>query len=83
MRRSDGRRTVVGRSSVVTLRRRESEAVAEGVEARASVERLTALGCDELQGFLLGRPMPVEQLTRQLDRPPDSAATPGWICKAA
>ena len=32
--------------------------VAEGVEDRAALRRLTSLGCDRAQGFLLGRPQP-------------------------
>jgi EAL domain-containing protein (putative c-di-GMP-specific phosphodiesterase class I) len=32
--------------------------VAEGVETGAQQDMLTRLGCDSLQGFLLGRPMP-------------------------
>ncbi|AOB32865.1 hypothetical protein AKI39_22145 [Bordetella sp. H567] len=34
--------------------------VAEGVETREQQEFLTRLGCDSLQGFLLGRPMSAE-----------------------
>ena len=33
--------------------------VAEGVETTAQAEFLNALGCDELQGYLLGEPAPV------------------------
>ncbi|WP_144114244.1 putative bifunctional diguanylate cyclase/phosphodiesterase [Paraburkholderia sp. BCC1886] len=36
--------------------------VAEGVETAAQQELLTQLGCDSLQGFLLGRPMSADQL---------------------
>lgn len=36
--------------------------VAEGVETRAQQDILLALGCDELQGFLLARPMPADAL---------------------
>lgn len=35
--------------------------VAEGVETVAQQEFLTHLGCNSLQGFLLGRPMPADQ----------------------
>jgi diguanylate cyclase len=38
------------------------EIVAEGVETLAQQEFLTGLGCNSLQGFLLGRPMPPDQL---------------------
>jgi diguanylate cyclase (GGDEF)-like protein len=36
--------------------------VAEGVEEEAARDALRALACDELQGFLLARPMPIEKL---------------------
>ena len=38
------------------------DVVAEGVETTECLSVLTALGCDILQGYLLGRPMPGEQL---------------------
>lgn len=37
------------------------EIVAEGVETAEQQEFLTRLGCNSLQGFLLGRPAPAEQ----------------------
>jgi diguanylate cyclase (GGDEF)-like protein len=40
--------------------------VAEGVEDRDSLERLTELGCNEIQGYLLSRPQPAEVLTSRL-----------------
>jgi len=36
--------------------------VAEGVETSAQAERLTAFGCDALQGFLFAHPMSAEDL---------------------
>ena len=36
--------------------------VAEGVETGAQRDLLTRLGCDSLQGFLLGRPMPAGEV---------------------
>ncbi len=40
--------------------------VAEGVEEEAQKHFLTQRECDDMQGFLLARPMPGNQLTRQL-----------------
>jgi diguanylate cyclase (GGDEF)-like protein/PAS domain S-box-containing protein len=37
--------------------------VGEGIETLDACERLLALGCDQGQGFLLGRPMPAAELT--------------------
>jgi EAL domain-containing protein (putative c-di-GMP-specific phosphodiesterase class I) len=42
--------------------------VAEGVETIAQQEFLTNLGCDSLQGFLFGRPMPPDQFIAALAR---------------
>ncbi|MBM5793069.1 MAG: EAL domain-containing protein [Cyanobacteria bacterium K_DeepCast_150m_m2_101] len=36
--------------------------LAEGVETDSQREHLLELGCDSFQGYLLGRPMPAEQL---------------------
>ncbi|NVN29966.1 EAL domain-containing protein [Endobacter medicaginis] len=38
------------------------EVTAEGVETPAQLAALRELGCDELQGFLLGRPMPKSRI---------------------
>jgi EAL domain-containing protein (putative c-di-GMP-specific phosphodiesterase class I) len=43
------------------------EVVAEGVETTAQRRLLCETGCDLLQGFLLGEPVPAEQITRRLE----------------
>ncbi|CAI9406516.1 hypothetical protein ANOBCDAF_01458 [Pleomorphomonas sp. T1.2MG-36] len=40
---------------------------AEGVETAEQREVLRSFGCDELQGYLLGRPMPAHQLSEVLN----------------
>ena len=50
-------------SAIVALGRSLNlEVVAEGVETVAQQDFLTAVGCSSLQGFLLGRPMPPDEL---------------------
>lgn len=41
--------------------------VAEGIESFDQLEALRAAGCDAGQGFLLGRPVPAEELTAKLE----------------
>jgi diguanylate cyclase len=41
-------------------------AIAEGVETQHQAMALRALGCDEIQGYLLGAPMPWQQLAALL-----------------
>ena len=47
--------------------------IAEGVETRQQLDRLRAEHCDQLQGYLLGRPMP-RQALQELVKAPDEEA---------
>ena len=42
------------------------EVVAEGVETQAQLDHLRGLGCDEAQGYLIGRPMAAALLQQRL-----------------
>jgi len=42
--------------------------LAEGVETEAQLEALKGLGCDEVQGYLLAQPMPLNEFVAWLDR---------------
>jgi diguanylate cyclase (GGDEF)-like protein/PAS domain S-box-containing protein len=60
--------------TVITIARDlHLDVVAEGVENRAQLERLRALGCHEAQGFLFGAPLPLEALEALLRRGPKLA----------
>ena len=39
------------------------EVVAEGIERKSQIDVLAGLGCDIFQGFLLGRPLPIDTAT--------------------
>ena len=47
--------------------------VAEGVETQAQQDYLRAAGCDAVQGFLLGRPMPASEFSLLLERTNDAS----------
>jgi EAL domain-containing protein (putative c-di-GMP-specific phosphodiesterase class I) len=54
--------------------------VAEGVEDAETYQALCDLGCDQAQGFLIGRPMPPDELERWVqarERGPAPVALPG------
>lgn len=49
--------------------------VAEGVETSEQMEFLRAQGCNEIQGYLLSRPLPAAELASMLRQPPLTAYT--------
>jgi EAL domain-containing protein (putative c-di-GMP-specific phosphodiesterase class I)/ActR/RegA family two-component response regulator len=56
-------------SSCLELARQlKLESVAEGVENAADLSTLRQLGCDEVQGYLIARPMPAEALGAWIER---------------
>ena len=54
-------------TAVIALgRSMRMKVVAEGVETQPQADLLRHLGCDEMQGYLLGRPMPAPELVTWL-----------------
>ena len=53
---------VIVRSTIELGRHLGLRVVAEGVEDRETLDRLTGWGCDDAQGFYIGRPVPPEAL---------------------
>ena len=49
--------------------------IAEGVETRAELQVLAAENCDEIQGYLLSRPVPAEDLPTVMNRQLERIAT--------
>lgn len=64
-------RTIVRLGAVLGL-----EVLAEGVETEAQLQAVRALGCDTVQGYLHGRPMPLEALCQWLAGRPVAGTTP-------
>ena len=54
--------STVVRAVVDIATSRGMQTTAEGVETEEQRAALEALGCDEAQGYLLGRPVPVDQV---------------------
>ena len=52
--------------------------VAEGVETEEQMRRIQAEGCTDVQGYLISRPVPLDDLMRLLPRDPhDNPSAPG------
>jgi EAL domain-containing protein (putative c-di-GMP-specific phosphodiesterase class I) len=56
---NDGRKAVVLEAMIRLSRDLGLDLIAEGIETRAQHEGLLALGCEQGQGFLFGRPEPL------------------------
>jgi diguanylate cyclase (GGDEF)-like protein/PAS domain S-box-containing protein len=63
---------VIVRSTIDLAHNLGLEVVAEGVETEEAAAHLAALGCDTLQGFLLGRPEPAERLAGVIPAPSEA-----------
>jgi len=54
-------------SSIVNLAQKIGmQTLTEGVESQEAYEFLKEIGCQRLQGFLFGKPMPKEELIKKI-----------------
>ena len=60
----DQRDAIMVRSTVALAHQLDMKVVAEGIEDDATLQILRQLGCDTAQGWLIGKPMPADQLER-------------------
>jgi len=72
---SSNRDPLIVRSTIDLAHAMEMEVTAEGVETQASLALLSVMGCDMVQGFLVGRPMPIEALMQYIEEKGHTAAT--------
>jgi EAL domain-containing protein (putative c-di-GMP-specific phosphodiesterase class I) len=66
----DDRALAVVESAVLIAKRFSLKIIAEGIETREQAQCLQALGVDEFQGYLIGKPQPMAQLQQ---------VSPFWI----
>jgi diguanylate cyclase len=67
--RENGRDAELVRSTVELGHRLGLQVVAEGVEARETLDLLALLGCDQAQGYLIGVPLPIDAIDAQTVAP--------------
>jgi EAL domain-containing protein (putative c-di-GMP-specific phosphodiesterase class I) len=85
MHRDEGDEAIV-RSTIELARNMGHQVVAEGVERQDTWDRLVALGCDLVQGYLLAPAMPADEFRRWLkgrQSPRMAAVTPLRVAREA
>ena len=68
--RCDWRTQAIVRSMIDLCARLGIQSVAEGIEDAETLNLLRDMGCDLAQGFLLGRPVPADQISALLRERP-------------
>ena len=63
---TDDSNRIITESIVSMVNKLGYESVAEGVETKEQLAYMNQIGCDVIQGFLLGRPMPEEDIEQLL-----------------
>jgi EAL domain-containing protein (putative c-di-GMP-specific phosphodiesterase class I) len=61
---TDSSTTIITRSVITMVKQLGVETVAEGVENKEQFEYLKQMNCDNIQGYLLGKPMSEEEIEK-------------------
>lgn len=64
---TDQNARIITESIIYMVKKLGYETVAEGVESEEQFEYLKTIGCDCIQGFLLGKPLPADKIEELLD----------------
>ena len=64
---TDASDSVIVDSTIALAHNFSLTVVAEGVEDQATLDELAARGCDQAQGFFIGKPMPIDEFEAWLD----------------
>jgi diguanylate cyclase (GGDEF)-like protein len=67
---SDTNNDAIVRSTIDLAHALGARVVAEGVEATSELDRLAGSACDLAQGYLIGRPLPGDELARLINQRP-------------
>jgi diguanylate cyclase (GGDEF)-like protein len=63
---SDENTRIITESIIYMVKKLGFETIAEGVEVQEQYDYLYKIGCDNIQGFYLGKPMPAEEIEKLL-----------------
>ncbi|MGI4733280.1 MAG: EAL domain-containing protein [Janthinobacterium lividum] len=73
---SSNRDPLIVRSTIDLAHAMEMEVTAEGVETPAALALLSVMGCDQVQGFLLSRPLSLPAFRQFMDAEPGKLTAP-------
>ena len=61
---NEKRSRIILKSIITMAKELEIEVISEGVETELQLKSLTAMGCDNFQGFYFSKPIPIEEFER-------------------